>query len=208
MLKQGCSHCSSEAMQCQDAQEDFLQTITVLDPEPKTCRWPVRAGVEVANLIIIWQSYNMRFLHLYVLIFHLENDFFWNASEVNWGADSTLSNLSQKVSSEKEVSFFIFSILFWVLFYLFLISIEYSLFSIFYFLFYFFLSVFVCKQISHLQMTTISWPVNPFLYATGTQLGRNPNVTVPCAGAVASPDLRNCWLHVLWLSILDNLEMA
>eukprot|EP00438_Fugacium_kawagutii_P029763 Skav201405 [mRNA] locus=scaffold2219:58430:59844:- [translate_table: standard] len=27
------------AMQCQEAQEDFLQTITVMDPEPQMSRW-------------------------------------------------------------------------------------------------------------------------------------------------------------------------
>ena len=30
------------------------------------------------------------------------------------------------------------------------------------------------------QMTTISWPVNPFTYATGSLIGMNANVTVPC----------------------------
>lgn len=129
----------------------------------------------------VYSSYIDLYRNIYAFIFiHFSywKQLFLECLRSDWGADSTLSNHKKFLQRRKEL---------YSLFYSFFIIFSISFFySILFISFRFRISS--CKRICHLdQMTTISWPVNPFLYATGTQLGRNPNVTVPCARAVASP---------------------
>jgi len=54
-----------------------------------------------------------------------------------------------------------------------------------------------------ITMTTISWPVSPFLYATGTMIGMNANVTVPY-----TVQLRSCGQPVVIQGVSTKIQLT
>jgi len=54
-----------------------------------------------------------------------------------------------------------------------------------------------------ITMTTISWPVSPFLYATGTQIGMNINVTVPY-----TVQMRSCGQPVVIQGVSGKIRLT
>ncbi|CAJ1339180.1 unnamed protein product [Effrenium voratum] len=54
-----------------------------------------------------------------------------------------------------------------------------------------------------ITMTTISWPINPFTYATGTQIGMNADVTVPY-----TVQMRSCGQPVVIQGVSGKIQLT